>query len=104
MMRRLSPLILAAAVVAAGCTTAGTRGLPPARDDGRATPAGRATVAAVGTPFLVAFKVPVCVATVAVAGPLAGLFALADPPIRAGQRALAEGVSKNCGPPYAVRP
>ncbi|RDD62855.1 hypothetical protein [Ferruginivarius sediminum] len=65
---------------------------------------GNATVRAVGTPFLVAFKVPACVATVAMAAPLAAIFEMADPPRRAGQEALGYGVSRNCGPPYVPGP
>lgn len=105
MSSRLVPLVAAVALALVGCAGAGSRGPAAGYAGDDATPAGRATVAAVGTPFLMAFKVPVCVATVAVAGPLAGLFALTDPPpARAGERRLAEGVSKNCGPPYTVRP
>ncbi len=64
--------------------------------------AGDYAVSAVGTPFYLAFKAPVCVATVAVSGPLAGLFALAGE--EHGQRALGYGVARNCGPPYVLSP
>ncbi|HWE75568.1 MAG TPA: hypothetical protein VG328_20585 [Stellaceae bacterium] len=63
---------------------------------------------AVGTPFLIALKVPVCIATVAVAGPAAALQQLAapnqdglQPDIRP---ALDAGIYENCGPPYVVTP
>jgi hypothetical protein len=63
---------------------------------------------AVGTPFLIALKVPACVATVLVAGPAAALQQLAapnedglQPDIRP---ALDAGVDENCGPPYVVAP
>lgn len=66
------------------------------------------TVSAVGTPFLIALKVPACVATVLVAGPAAALQQLAapnedglQPDIRP---ALDAGVDENCGPPYVVMP
>ena len=65
-------------------------------------------VSVVGTPFLIAFKVPVCVATLAIAGPAAALQQLAapnqdglQPDIRP---ALDAGIGENCGPPYAVLP
>lgn len=66
-------------------------------------------VSVVGTPFLVALKVPVCVATVAIAGPAAALQQLAapnedglQPDIRL---ALDDGINANCGPPpYVVAP
>jgi hypothetical protein len=65
-------------------------------------------VSAVGTPFLIALKVPTCVATVVVAGPAAALQQLAapnqdglQPDIRP---ALDAGIDENCGPPYVVSP
>jgi class 3 adenylate cyclase len=65
-------------------------------------------VSAVGTPFLIAFKIPVCAATLVVAGPAAALQQLAapnqdglQPDIRA---ALDAGIDQNCGPPYVVAP
>lgn len=63
--------------------------------------AGPATV--LGTPFLIAFKVPFCAATVAIAAPLAGLTGLA-PTLEAREmrRDLDAGVAQNCGPPYAL--
>jgi hypothetical protein len=66
------------------------------------------TVSAVGTPFLIGLKVPVCVATVLVAGPAAALQQLAapnqdglQPDIRP---ALDAGIDENCGPPDMVTP
>ena len=62
----------------------------------------------IGTPFLIAFKVPSCVATLAIAGPAAALQQLAapnedglQPDIRP---ALDAGIDQNCGPPYYVLP
>lgn len=63
-------------------------------------------VSVVGTPFLIAFKIPACVATLAIAGPAAALQQLAapnedrlQPDIRP---ALDAGIDENCGPPYWV--
>jgi hypothetical protein len=65
-------------------------------------------VTAIGTPFLIALKIPVCVATVAIAGPAAALQQLAGPNEDGLQPdirpALDAGMSQNCGPPYAVLP
>jgi hypothetical protein len=63
---------------------------------------------AVGTPLLIAFKVPACVATVLVAGPAAALQQLAAPNQDGLQSdirpALDAGIDENCGPPYLVTP
>lgn len=60
----------------------------------------------VGTPFLIALKVPVCVATVLVAVPAAALQQLAAPNedgLRPDIRpALDAGINENCGPAYVV--
>jgi hypothetical protein len=62
----------------------------------------------IGTPFLIAFKIPACVATVAIAGPAAALQQLAAPTEDGLQPdirpALDAGVEANCGPPYEVLP
>jgi hypothetical protein len=62
----------------------------------------------IGTPFLIALKVPVCAATVAIAGPAAALQQLAAPSEDGLQPdirpALDAGVDENCGPPYVVEP
>ena len=77
---------------------------------GCASPNGEpvSVASAVGTPFLIALKVPVCVATVAISGPAAALQQLAapnedglQPDIRP---ALDAGIDDNCGPPYVVTP
>lgn len=80
---------------------AGCAELPP-------PPPAASPVTAIGTPFLIALKIPVCVATVAIAGPAAALQQLAapnedglQPDIRP---ALDVGMSQNCGPPYEVAP
>jgi len=66
---------------------------------------------AIGTPFLIALKAPVCAATLVVAGPITALSELAAPPpvapddyhgqFNASVRdEVVEGVRDNCGPPY----
>lgn len=72
-------------------------------------PSSREDVAdSVGTPFYIAFKIPVCVATVAIAAPLAGLAGLSDPPEYAAgndpRPTLDYGIRRNCGPPYVLTP
>ncbi len=71
-------------------------------------PQSVSAVSVIGTPFLIAFKVPSCVATLAIAGPAAALQQLAapnqdglQPDIRP---ALDAGIDQNCGPPYEVLP
>jgi hypothetical protein len=71
-------------------------------------PQSVSTITAIGTPFLIAFKIPACVATVVIAGPAAALQQLAapnedglQPDIRP---ALDAGLVHNCGPPYEVAP
>lgn len=63
-------------------------------------------VSVIGTPFLIAFKIPACVTTLAISGPAAALQQLAapnedglQPDIRP---ALDAGIDQNCGPPYVV--
>jgi hypothetical protein len=69
---------------------------------------GHQFVSALGTPFLFAFKVPICVATLALAAPGAALAAIAEPSPNLAQPPLRpildEGVAYNCGPPYALAP
>jgi hypothetical protein len=66
---------------------------------------GDAMVSVVGTPFYLVFKSVVCVASVAIAAPVAGIAALSEnhiaPEIR---RDLGDGVNQNCGPPYVLSP
>lgn len=65
-------------------------------------------VSVFGTPFLIAFKIPACVATVAIAGPAAALQQMAAPTEDGLQPdfrpALDAGIAANCGPPYYVLP
>ena len=66
---------------------------------------GDAVVSAVGTPFYVVFKGVVCVASVALAAPVAGFAALSDSRlVPEVQTTLGDGVSQNCGPPWVLRP
>ena len=82
-----------------------TAGPAPATPPSPAARAGETVVSLVGTPFLLAFKIPVCAATVAIAGPLAAAFALTDGSnARNAQRVLGEGIASNCGPPYVFTP
>ena len=88
--------LLALAILLPGCAA------PP-------PPAQQASaVSVIGTPFLIALKVPACVATLAIAGPAAALQQMAaptedrlHPDIRP---ALDAGIDANCGPPYYVLP
>ena len=90
---------LAFALFLAGCADSP----PPAQPVSQVNPSS-----VVGTPFLIALKVPVCIATVAIAGPAAALQQMAapnqdrlQPDIRP---ALDAGIDQNCGPPYYVLP
>lgn len=65
--------------------------------------AGNTFISIVGTPFLIAFKIPFCAASVAIAAPLAGVAAL-TPDGHDTQQALGAGLASNCGPPYVVNP
>jgi class 3 adenylate cyclase len=79
-----------------------------APQDARAPTAESTIVSVIGTPFLIAFKIPVCAVTLAAAAPAAGMIAMVPPedvpePGKARQ-VLADGVRANCGPPYAIAP
>jgi hypothetical protein len=73
-------------------------------------------VSAVGTPFLIAMKIPVCVTSIAIGGPIAGASALTqptaeeitlyhnpDPPLQL-RRDINDSLIANCGPPYIIAP
>lgn len=78
---------------AAGCAS------PPPPDP------QQSTISALGTPFLIAFKIPVCAVTVALAAPLAGATGLTPTYDSHVIRAeLDESVRQNCGPPYVPAP
>jgi hypothetical protein len=67
-------------------------------------------VTVVGTPFLIAFKIPVCATTIALAGPGSALATLTDkgPDRNYAEASLVRdfdyGLNNNCGPPYVVTP
>jgi hypothetical protein len=119
-MRRLPemcPELCVVAALLAGCAAApesnpgasAAAGAPPATEAAApARPAaGPSFLSIVGTPFLIAFKIPVCAATIAVSAPLAGLSALtsnAETEGRDMRRQLAYGINENCGPPWVVAP
>jgi hypothetical protein len=66
---------------------------------------GDAAVSAVGTPFYLVFKSVFCVASVAIAAPVAGIAALSESRFASEvRRDLGDGVSQNCGPPYVLSP
>lgn len=102
---RNQALAAAIALSMAGCAGAPSDDAAGPAPPSSAARLGEAVVSVAGTPFLLAFKIPVCAATVAVAAPLAGAFALGGKAsARAGQRALGEGIAANCGPPYVLSP
>lgn len=80
-----------------GCASAETE------PSGGGTSPGDTFISIVGTPFLIAFKIPVCIASVAIAAPLAGAAAL-TPGSGETRRTLGAGLAENCGPPYVLTP
>ena len=79
---------------------------PPAVQTARpvVSPGPRASdwaLAAIGTPFVFAFRVVTCAATAVVAAPTAGLLTLTPDP-QPGLAYLRDGLGQNCGPPYAM--
>lgn len=96
-MRRT--LLAAAAAALAACAQTPEAANPP---DG-----GAVALAAVGTPFLVVAKIPLCALTLVAAGPVGALSAIGDPDTAFGRdvrQGLADGIDNNCGPPFAVTP
>lgn len=95
--------VLGYAIAIGGCQTPA----PEPSDPGNHTVVhpGDAAVSVVGTPFYLVFKSVACVASVAIAAPVAGVAALSEsrlaPEVRRG---LGNGVSQNCGPPYVLSP
>ncbi|HZT51964.1 MAG TPA: hypothetical protein VFA22_08525 [Stellaceae bacterium] len=111
-MRRTTALGLGAMWLLAGCAAA-SQSSPADPPAAGTTPAaapvatGPSFLSIIGTPFLIAFKIPVCAATVAVAAPLAGLSEIpttADTEGSDMRRQLEYGVNSNCGPPWVVSP
>jgi hypothetical protein len=76
-------------------------------NDSQSDGGGGQVLAAIGTPFLIVAKVPVCVLTLVVAGPAAAVNELSEDDNSLGQevnQSLADGIDRNCGPPYAISP
>jgi len=71
-------------------------------------PPGSPLVSAVGAPFYIALKIPVCAATIAMGGLAAGVQGLApDSEDFRGEDVREDvdsGVRQNCGPPYVLAP
>jgi hypothetical protein len=66
---------------------------------------GSTALSVIGTPFLLAFKIPVCVVSAVVAAPLAGAAELAGTSQAVSlEPSLGDGLERNCGPPYVVAP
>ena len=103
---RLALAMLCAAALAA-CAPRTEADNSNAVQTGPSTPnAGSTLLSIIGTPFYLAFKIPVCAVTLAVSAPTAGASELTGD-FADGQdlrRDLGEGVADNCGPPYAVTP
>ena len=90
--------LLAAVLGLGGCASPQAAGAP----DG-----GTAALAAVGTPFLIAVKIPLCALTLVAAGPVGAASEIAEPDSQFGhdlRQGLSDGIAQNCGPPYAVTP
>lgn len=80
----------------------------PESPSGVAVPASRPlpALSVVAAPFVVAFKVPVCVLTAVVAGTVGGASEL-TPPDQSSfllRQDLEDGLEHNCGPPYTITP
>jgi hypothetical protein len=98
------PLVLALAACASSSgPPAADGGSAPASTEPGASPAGWA-VAVVGTPFALVFKGAICVASLAIAAPIAGLLVLDPDPYSEGHEILGDGIANNCGPPYVISP
>ena len=93
---RTGSLIAGVALFLAGCASDATR-------PSEGSSAGNTFISIVGTPLLVALKIPFCAASIAIAAPLAGAAAL-TPDGRDTEQALGAGLASNCGPPYVVNP
>src|ERR1700733_3386034 len=96
MRRILTAWLLVAALGACVAAPDQSRTAPP--PDG-----GGAALSVVGTPFLIAFKIPVCIVPLAIAGPVGAVASLTDrnsPLGGEGRDGLSDGITQNCGPPY----
>lgn len=79
---------------------------PPAVVYERRVHPGDAALSVVGTPFLIVFRSAVCVASLAVAAPVAAVAAVVPerPAYPETQRSLSDGLVSNCGPPWVISP
>jgi hypothetical protein len=92
-------MILALALGACAAPPQGSATQPP--------DTGSVLLAAIGEPFLIVTKIPVCVLTLVAAGPIGAAAQLTDPTSPLGhdvKQGLADGIDANCGPPYYVAP
>jgi hypothetical protein len=99
-------ILLTCLALSACASSPGTSETPQSTAETTAPSGGGPFLSVVGTPFLIAFKIPLCAASVVVAAPLAGLSALTpnDQGGQATRQALGAGLAHNCGPPYAIAP
>jgi hypothetical protein len=99
-MKRIVVIVLSLCFLA-GCASQGGGAQQP-QPTTSADPADT-FLAVIGTPFLWAVKIPVCVVSAVIAAPIAGAASVSTN----GQettRALRDGVKQNCGPPWAFEP
>lgn len=102
MRSSLVPMCLVVALV--GCQTAPSPS-GNANEHRTVLHAGDTVVSVIGTPFYLVFKGLACGASALVAAPVTGLAALSDSRFApAIQDDLADGLARNCGPPYVLSP
>jgi hypothetical protein len=99
---RQSMVALVCALSLGGCQT---RSAADTGDQEVVVHPGDSIVSAVGTPFYLAFKGVVCLASAVVAGPAAAVLAASEDRLAPeALRDLGDGMRQNCGPPYALSP
>jgi hypothetical protein len=76
---------------------------PPDAAGNQQPTASTTVLSIIGTPFLIALKIPICAATLAVVAPAAGISETVTDGAQA-RRVFADGLSSNCGPPYLLSP
>jgi hypothetical protein len=79
---------------------------PPNSAAGPPPSPGQVALSVIGTPFLIAFKLPVCLVAGAIAAPIAAASQLSGGYYQ-GTRIndeLADGLAYDCGPPYVLTP
>jgi hypothetical protein len=98
MQNRLLAIVVAALLT--GCAAEPTASLSRAGTPAQSSPD---FVSAVGTPFLILLKIPACVATAVIAGPLVGASTLFDGDGGRDSRYTArQTLNRTCGPPYEM--